>query len=180
MGQEDCRALRDDFMIKKEKFGILTLLTIAALISFGVNAFSPSGIALTGQWDKSKGVVTAKSKQDAVHPEIELNDPRTVQQMIKNKAVVLLDVRSNEEFDQGHLPGAFSFPLAEFDDNLDKLLSLVNKDSSVLVYCSGVDCAASHTFAAQLLAMRFMNVKVYAGGFRQWQEMGFEISKNEE
>jgi rhodanese-related sulfurtransferase len=166
-------------MIKTEKFGILTLLAIAALISFGVNAFSPSGIALTGQWDKSKGVVTAKSKQDTVHSEFELNDPRKVRQMIKDKTVVLLDVRSKDEYDQGHLPGAFSFPLTVFDEILDRLLNLVKKDSVILVYCSGVECTDSHSFAAQLQAMRFMNVQVYAGGFRQWQEMGFEISKNE-
>ena len=166
-------------MLKTEKFGILTLLTIAAFISFGVNFFSPSGIALKGQWDTSKGVVTAKSKQDTVHTQIELHDPRMVRQMIQNKAVFLLDVRPKDVYEQGHLPGAFSFPLMEFDEGLDRLLTLVKKDSAILVYCSGVDCTASHTFATQLIAMRFVNVQVFAGGFRQWEEMGFETQKNE-
>ena len=166
-------------MIKTEKFGILTLLTIAGFISFGVNFFSPSGIALIGQWDNAKGVVTAKSKQDAVHSDIEVNDPVLVQQMIQGKAVFLLDVRPKDVYDQGHLPGAFSFPLMEFDEGLDKLLTLVKKDSPILVYCSGVECTDSHTFAAQLMAMKFLKVQVFAGGFRQWEEMRFEIEKNE-
>jgi rhodanese-related sulfurtransferase len=166
-------------MIKTEKFGVFILLAVAAVVSLGVNYFSPSGIALVGQWDGSKGTVTAKSKQDTVDSDIEINNPLKVQQMIKNREVVLIDVRSGDAYDMGHLPGAFSFPLADFDQVLPQLLDLVKKDSAILVYCSGVECSDSHTFAAQLLALRFTQVRVYAGGFREWQEMGFETEKNE-
>ena len=166
-------------MIKTEKLGVLLLLTLAALLSFGVNSFSPTGIALKGQWDRSKGVVMANSKQDIALADIEINNPLRVQQMIKNTEVVLMDVRPKDIYDMGHLPGAFSFPLEEFDEVLDRLLTLVKKDSVVLVYCSGVECTDSHTVAAQLLALNFKKVRVYAGGFREWQEMGYETEKNE-
>lgn len=166
-------------MIKTEKFGVFTLFTLAGLLSFGVNFFSSTGIALTGQWDRSKGVVMAQSKQDLGHVDIEINNPLRVRRMIKNSEVVLVDVRPKEIYDMGHLPGAFSFPLAAFDEGLDRLLTLVKKDSVILVYCSGVECTDSHTIAAQLMALNFKKVQVYAGGFREWQEMGYETEKNE-
>ena len=164
-------------MIKTTRFGGLILLAVSLVISLGVNCFSPSGIALTGQWDRSKGVVTAKSKQDTVDIDIEVNNPLEVRQMIETREVVLLDVRSKDAYDMGHLPGAYSFPLADFDDDFPVLLDLVKKDSALLVYCSGVECPDSHTFATQLLALKFAKVRVYAGGFREWQEMGFETEK---
>jgi rhodanese-related sulfurtransferase len=166
-------------MIKSEKFGVLTLFIIAALLSLGVNYLSPSGIALRGQWDKSIGVVTAKSKQDVVDADIEINNPLRVLQMIKGKEMISIDVRLKQAFDMGHLPDALSFPLSEFDDGLPQLLDLVKKDMAVLVYCSGVECSDSHTFAAKLLELNFTKVRVYPGGFQEWQEMGFEIEKNE-
>jgi len=166
-------------MIKTDCFGVFILLTIAAVLSLGVNYFSPSGIAWVGQWDRSKGVVRAKSKQDIVHTNIEINNPLQVRQMIQNRKVILLDVRSKDIYDNGHLPGALSFPLVDFDEVLPRLLDLVKKDSAILVYCSGFECTDSHTFAAQLLALKFTLVQVYAGGFREWQEMGFDTKKNE-
>jgi rhodanese-related sulfurtransferase len=165
-------------MIKTEKFGVVYLVILAGLLAFGVNFFSPAGIVLKGQWDRSKGVVMAGSKHDIVL-DIEINNPLRVRQMIKDTKVVLLDVRPKEIYDMGHLPGAFSFPLAAFDEVLDRLLTLVKKDSTILVYCSGVECTDSHTFAAHLVALNFKKVQVYAGGFREWQEMGYETENNE-
>jgi rhodanese-related sulfurtransferase len=166
-------------MLKSTIFGVFILLTVSLIISMGVNFISPSGIALTGQWDRSKGVITAKSKQDRGHADIEINNPLKVLQMIQNREVVLVDVRPKDVYDRGHLPGAVSFPLSDFDGILDRLMDLVKKDTAILLYCTGVECSDSHTFATQLLALKYTNVRVYAGGFREWEEMGFEIEKNE-
>ena len=167
-------------MIKNTSFGVLALLIVSLILSLGVNCFSSSGIALRGQWDRSKGVVRATSRQEADNADIEINNPLKVRKMIQAREVVLLDVRPKYIYDNGHLPGAFSFPLADFDEVLPKLLDFVKKDTAILVYCSGVECSDSHTFATQLLALRFTQIRVYAGGFLEWQEMGFEIEKNEE
>ncbi len=166
-------------MIKTEKFGVMYLVILAGLLAFGVNSFSPAGIVLKGQWDRSKGVVMAGAKQEMDHADIEINNPLRVHQMIKNSEVVLVDVRPKEIYGMGHLPGAFSFPLEAFDEVLDRLLTRIKKDSVILVYCSGVECSDSHTFAARLVELNFKRVQVYAGGFREWQEMGYETQKDE-
>jgi rhodanese-related sulfurtransferase len=163
-------------MIKTEKVGVVYIVILAGLLSFGVNFFSPAGIVLKGQWDRSKGVVMAGYKHDIVL-DIEINNPLRVRQMMNDTKVVLVDVRPKEIYDMGHLPGAFSFPLVAFDEVLDRLLTLVKKDSTILVYCSGVECTDSHTAAAQLISLNFKKVQVYAGGFREWQEMGYETKK---
>ncbi len=160
---------------KTDVNGVILILFFSLGLGLGVNWFSPSGIALFGQWNTSQGVVTAKAKNDPVHSGIEINDPMKVYEIVTGNTMVVLDVRPEFSYEEGHLPGAHSFPLDEFDERIHRLLELVNKEAPVLVYCSGFQCTDSHTFADQLTAMGFSHVRVYGGGFEQWQEMGFEI-----
>jgi len=43
---------------------LMIIIGISVLFGFAVNTFSPKGIALFGNWDTSKGVISAKSKED--------------------------------------------------------------------------------------------------------------------
>jgi len=142
--------------------------------------FSPFGIALFGQWETSKGVVSAISKKETITPSIEINNPDEVLRLIQTKERMILDVRQKDSFDQGHLPGALSFPLDEFDENVEDLFAAAQSDSAILVYCSSIECTDSHTFADHLIMPGYTDVKVFSGGFRQWQEMEYKIEKNEE
>ena len=47
---------------------------ISVIGAFGVNSFSPNGIALVGQWDTSQGVISAIGKNDVVMEELEIDD----------------------------------------------------------------------------------------------------------
>ena len=62
--------------------------------------------------------------------------------------VVLVDVRPSEEFEAGHIEGARSIPISEFEDRLSELPS----DREVVAYCRGPFCAFAHTAVRQLRA----------------------------
>ena len=166
-------------MTLKEIKGTFFLIFFALTTAFFYNHFSPFGIALFGQWQTSNGVVNAISKTDLVNASIEINNPEIIRRIIQEKKRIVLDVRPLEFYEEGHLPGALSFPLMEFDTVIGKLLEMTDQQSPILIYCSGFECMDSHNFATNLENMRFTNVKVYPGGFRQWQEMGYDIEKNE-
>ncbi|MBC2705864.1 rhodanese-like domain-containing protein [Desulfobacula sp.] len=166
-------------MTLKETKGTFFLIFFALATAFFYNHFSPFGIALFGQWQTSNGVVNAISKTDLVNASIEINNPEIIRRIIQEKKRIVLDVRPLEFYEEGHLPGALPFPLMEFDTVIDKLLEMTDQQSPILIYCSGFECMDSHNVATNLENMRFTNVKVYPGGFRQWQEMGHDIEKNE-
>ncbi|HGY10892.1 MAG TPA: rhodanese-like domain-containing protein [Desulfobacterales bacterium] len=166
-------------MILKEIKGSFFLVFVAVTMGFFYNYFSSSGIALFGQWETSNGVVNAISKAGSVNVSIEINNPEIVRQIIQKKERIILDVRPREVYEEGHLPGALSFPWMEFDRVIDKLLEITDRQSPILVYCSGFECMDSHHFATNLKNMRFTDIKVYPGGFRQWQEVGYAMVKNE-
>ena len=163
--------------LSKDVLGTFFLLAIAAILAFCFNRLSPFGISVIGQWDETEGVVSAQAKNQEIDNSLDITDPETVQQIIADKARIILDVRSKDAYDEGHIPGALSFPLMAFDDNFPFLMNTIKKDSPVLLYCASIHCTDSHTFAERLVQMKFLDVKVFAGGFRAWEEVGYDIEK---
>ena len=167
-------------MALKDTKGVFFLLFFALVTAFFYNHVSPFGIPVLGQWEPSKGVVSAKSNTDSVNTSIEINNIDSIKQIVQKKEKIILDVRPREIYNQGHLPTALSFPLMDFDQNIGQILSSINRQAELLVYCSSIECTDSHTFATRLKNLRYDNIQVFSGGFRQWQEMGYKIEKNEE
>lgn len=157
----------------------VVLLGISLGAALAVNFFSPSGISLVGQWDPDAGVLMANTRE-AAQAEMagEINNPLTLRRMIENQEILLIDARPESVFDQGHLPGAVNYPFYSIDDTLDTVTSQISGDRPVVVYCSGVACQDSHGLAKRLMATGIKNIQVYAGGFDEWQEMGFEVVIN--
>ncbi|MFO7725201.1 MAG: MBL fold metallo-hydrolase [Oceanipulchritudo sp.] len=86
--------------------------------------------------------------------------------------ITLLDVRTEEEWNQGHLPGARHIFAAELSSKASQL----DKTASVIVYC-GSDFRAD--LAASLLkADGFEDVHTVLGSVKAWAEAGFEMEKD--
>jgi rhodanese-related sulfurtransferase len=78
--------------------------------------------------------------------------------------VVLVDVRPPEEFSAGHIEGARSIPIAEFEQRLAELPA----DREVVAYCRGPFCAYAHEAVRQLQAAG-REARRLEGGWPEWQ-----------
>ncbi len=78
--------------------------------------------------------------------------------------VVLVDVRSPEEFDAGHIEGARSIPLDELDDRLAELPA----DQEIVAYCRGPFCAYAHE-AVRRLRDAGREARRLKDGWPEWQ-----------
>lgn len=90
-----------------------------------------------------------------------------------DKKMVVLDVRTPEEFAQGHIPGArlLDFHSPKFAEELAKL----PKDQSYLVHCAaGV---RSTKTCEQMHRLGFAHMVNLKGGFRAWQAEGKPVEK---
>ena len=162
-------------MTIKDIKGCLVILALALGLGFGVNAVSPQGIALFGQWDREAGTLMAGAMQEPAVRAEEINNPLKVRKMLASGGIFLIDVRRADLYAQGHIPGAESFPLYEFDAVIGRFRDRIKPQDPVLVYCSGVACVDSHTFAERLIQMGYTRVTVYSGGFSEWEEIGFDV-----
>lgn len=89
---------------------------------------------------------------------------------LREGAVTLLDVRAEDEFALGHLPGAFNIPSEE----LEKRFKELPKDREIVAYCRGPYCVMS-VEATVSLAQKGYKVSRLSNGFPDWFEAGFPI-----
>ena len=83
--------------------------------------------------------------------------------MDTEEEVVILDVRTPEEYNEGHIPGAVLLPNTEISSRADEVLA--DKSQLILVYCrSG---RRSKMAAEELASMGYSNIKDF-GGILDW------------
>ena len=84
--------------------------------------------------------------------------------MDSESGYIIIDARTQEEYDQGHIPGAVLIPEYEIADRAEK--ELPDKDQLILVYCrSG---RRSKIAAEELVKLGYTNVKEF-GGIIDWK-----------
>src|SRR5215212_11080713 len=81
--------------------------------------------------------------------------------------VVLVDVRPREEFDAGHIEGARSIPIDDFEQRLTELPA----DGEIVAYCRGPFCAYAHSAVRHLQATG-RDGKRLDIGWPEWQLAG--------
>ena len=74
---------------------------------------------------------TAQNQREAVYVNITAEEAKKL--MDSETDYVILDVRTQEEYDQGHITGAIVIPDTEIRARAEEVLP--NKDQMILVYC---------------------------------------------
>jgi molybdopterin/thiamine biosynthesis adenylyltransferase/rhodanese-related sulfurtransferase len=90
---------------------------------------------------------------------------------IESGEPVVVDVREQDEWDEGHIAGAVHVPRGYLESRIERL----EPDTSrpVIVYCSGGNRSA---FAAKTLAeVGYEDIVSLAGGFTDWKRNGFPV-----
>ena len=151
------------------------LIGVAVIAALGFNFFSPKGIALVGQWDTSQGVVNARQKNDVFLDELEIDDVTAAKTLYDSGNVLFVDARSAEDYADGHIKGAYSLPVGEFDAGIDKFMELFALDKPIVTYCSGRTCEDSHSLAQLLIDSGYQNTSVMIDGFPGWEAEGYPI-----
>ncbi|WP_441959027.1 ArsR/SmtB family transcription factor [Mycolicibacterium houstonense] len=85
--------------------------------------------------------------------------------------VVVLDVRPDEEFRAGHIPGAVSIPVDELADRITELPD----DADIVVYCRGEYCVYAHDAVRTLTAGGRRAIRLN-DGMVEWRLAGHPVS----
>lgn len=94
----------------------------------------------------------------------------------KSRKVLLLDVRTRDEFLEGHIPGAINIPVDELESRLDELKRYANFE--IIVYCrSGNRSKRASEF---LVKQGFKHIYNLSGGIIEWRKTieGRQYEKN--
>ena len=85
-------------------------------------------------------------------------------EMMDTQEVIVLDVREQDEYDSGHIPGAVLLPVGTIDEDTAAEV-IPEKDSTVLVYCRSGN--RSKTASSALAELGYTNIYEF-GGISTW------------
>ena len=102
-----------------------------------------------------------ENNQGAVYMNITAEEAKEI--MDSEEGYIILDVRTREEYDEGHIPGAILIPNTEIEEKAEDVLT--DKNQLILVYCrSG---RRSKIAAEALVELGYTNIKEF-GGIIDW------------
>ena len=89
---------------------------------------------------------------------------------VRQGDVVILDVRPEDEYGLGHLPGALNIPLRQLEQRIAEL----PREQEIIAYCRGPYCVLSFEAVAALRTRGF-KVRRLENGFPEWKAAGLPI-----
>ena len=151
---------------------IFMALTLCALLSgcasTGQPAPNPTALSVQTTGPTAEEATLAPTEQPAAIPvpqaDFERTDMEHARQIMEREGdYILLDVRTLDEYNEGHIPGAICLPNEEIGDQAPE--QLVDRDQLILVYCrSG---RRSQQAAEKLAKLGYTHV-VEIGGILDW------------
>ena len=102
-----------------------------------------------------------ENNQGAVYVNITAEEAKRI--IDSEEGYIILDVRTQEEYDEGHIPGATQISHEEIAEKAEEVLT--DKDQLILVYCRS---GRRSKIAAEALAeLGYTNIKEF-GGIIDW------------
>ena len=104
---------------------------------------------------------TGKIVKESVYMNITAEEAKVL--MESETGYIILDVREQDEYDAGHIPGAILIPYTRIEEEASE--KLTDKDQLILVYCrSG---RRSKIAADSLVELGYTNIREF-GGILDW------------
>jgi rhodanese-related sulfurtransferase len=124
--------------------------------------------------------VVSISQDKGLDPKGQIDYPRItceeLKKLIDAKAtqdIVIVDNQPAESFDEGHIPGAVSFP---WTDQIKPPVKLP-RNKTLIMYCPCMEEEDSIDMANKLKQFGYNNFKLLKGGWFRWEELKYPIVK---
>ena len=142
----------------------ITSILLCILLSGCGDATS---IGIIGGADGPTSIIVAEKGEKAMYEQITAENAKKI--MDSGEEHIILDTREQDEFDEGHIPGAILIPYTEIENKAKEMLP--DKDKLILVYCRS---GRRSKIAAEALSKHgYTNVKEF-GGIIDWP---YEVEK---
>lgn len=107
---------------------------------------------------------------------IEKIDIEIFRYYLEKEGTIVLDARPESDFTAGHIPGATSFSVNNFETLFRERGQLLKLGKTILIYCSGPTCTDSHQLAVKLYGKGIREIFVFSGGMEEWLNSEFETT----
>jgi len=148
------------------------LLLVACVAGGAMNMVRSSPLPWVADWSPGTRF-TAPSGESLLIP---LQDAIA---LFKEGRILFLDARPAAQYEEGHIPGAWSVPWQSFDQYVERLMAELPEDRTVVTYCDGEHCALSGDLARALRELGYENIRVLHNGWTRWREAGLPVERGD-
>lgn len=136
-------------------------------------AAEPSGGTRTG------GTVGARSAPAAEPaPAVELLDLAAMKKVLAEGSAIIVDARSKQSYEFGHIPGAVSLPAADFESAYEIRKDLLPLSVRIVVYCTSANCDESEQVLEGLRSKGHKRLLHYKNGWNEYELAGLPVEKS--
>jgi len=160
--------------LEENNYKIKVLPDINLNVTNQYNAGSPTSILIdeegniinrvTGKMNKEEILDFIALKLKTGIPYINITDDEAKEEIEKDSSIILLDVRTEEEYNEKHIPNSRLIPIEELETRAEK--ELKEKDRKIFIYCGSGGRSA--TAARMLIDLGYTNV-YNLGGIIHWK-----------
>ena len=155
------------------------IILLSAWIGVSLNRAFVAGpqqttYSYSNETGKFQPVKASQVQSTEVLEEVQLQG---VREIISSKSMVPVDGRSEADYENGHLPGAFSLSAANFDKRFPQFSAQHPKEGAYLIYCGSGQCGLSRQLASLLQKKGYHQLKLYSAGYNDWFLAGNPIEK---
>ncbi len=145
-------------------------------------AGSVIGIAYTAV--THKGLFDPSPLPPAVSGEIPPAGPTIItigeaKSLFESGQALFIDTRSEFDFGMGHIAGATNLPLKSLHAGRT-IPQDYPRDKTLIAYCDGASCNSSIEVAALISEAGYTNVRIFFGGWEEWQSLNLPVEGPEE
>jgi sulfur-carrier protein adenylyltransferase/sulfurtransferase len=116
-------------------------------------------------------MATYRELLSQVKGEVDEIDAVRAREEVESGDPLIVDVREQDEWDEGHIPGAVHIPRGYLESRIEA--AAPDRSQRILVYCAAGNRSA---FAAKTLdELGYEDVVSLAGGFTDWKRNGFPV-----
>ena len=159
-------------LLKTIKEALLILIT-ATLLAGIVNYLRPDGRSLD-VWENRPSSPTPIVDAPPSVATGEISIERAVT-LYRQGNTLIIDARSPDEFEAGHIGGAVNLPESAFDQWIGEFIENTPPETPIITYCAGGACQLAPKLAEKLQMVGFERAYYLIDGWGKWQAIGMPI-----
>ncbi len=149
------------------------LIVGLAIVAGAVANVKPIGRFFRGEFRSGQFIA-------AEDPAVKFISLAETEDLFAARAAIFVDSRPRKDFLRGHIIGAASLPLEDFDAATVEATIRVPFQAALVVYCEGGDCHASVALARLLRKAGYTDVRIFEGGIEAWRAAGLPEVEGDE
>jgi len=160
----------------------IVIVVVAAIVGFAVNAIrtaSGGGLPLDTPWPDNRTITQLEFPMSYDSTMDSLVTLEQAYNIYLTGNAIFLDAREEQEYDEGHIKGAYNLPFEFWDDYWTGVEPYLDKDKEIVAYCGGLDCELSLFEARELKSLGYEKAYTFFGGWQKWEEAGLPIETTE-